>query len=657
MTGTLGNLCLFGAMVSSVMAAACGLAGSGRGAATWLRGARAATVLSGGLIASASALLVWQLVAHDFSNAYVFAHTDRSLGVVYRVSAFWAGQEGSILLWALLLSAVSGVHAWRTCEGVSAAVLGGIVAFFAGLLVFAASPFEARAATADGAGLNPMLRHWAMVLHPPLLLMGYAGFAAPMAMVIGGVTGQGKGSKMPPAPAFTADLRRWAICAWVCLSIGMALGAWWAYVELGWGGYWAWDPVENASLVPWLTGLALVHAIAAHRRCGGFGAWIAWLAVGTFAVCVLGTALTRSGLLASVHAFAQSRVGLSFFGLLAAVCAGGAWALLVHRGKLSGRSAGTRSIEGLVHAGLWVLVAMAGATLAGTLLPLVSGATGDPVSVGPAFYGRTVLPLAVVLIGLMGAAELAPNVSAGRVAWVIGGAALCVGSGAAAGFLDWRFMVCAVVSGAVLGGAGFEMWRGLAPSLALRARIAGCSANVPKNGATRLMAHVGMALLAIGVAGSSVFAERTTRRLAVGESLAVGGYTMTLDEVRRVRGVGWEAGEAVLRVRRGEESETVLRPQQRFYGQFGESTSEVTVRSGVRQDVYVALVGWTVGGTAASIAVHVNPLVSWIWMGAGLMALGGAGSVFPRMALRPVRQATMAMGEPAGARSAVGSSG
>lgn len=663
MTGLAGNMCLWGAAVSSTTAMACGLAGWRRGEAAWLRWARRATVLGAAMLAAASALLAWALMMHDFSNAYVFAHTDRSLGVLHRLSAFWAGQEGSILLWALLLAAMSSVHARRAREGVSVAVLGGIVAFFAGLLVFAGSPFQARAMAMDGAGLNPMLRHWAMALHPPLLFMGYAGFAAPMAMVIGGLLQQRPeadiagttpaGETDSATQRFPSELRGWVVFAWVCLSIGMALGAWWAYVELGWGGYWAWDPVENASLAPWLTGLGLVHALVVHRRSGRFAGWVAWLSVGTFAACVLGTALTRSGVLQSVHGFAQSSVGLAFFGLLAAVCVGGAWVLVRYRRRLSGGAAGAWSVEGLISAGLWVLLAMAGATLAGTLLPLVSRAAGDPVSVGPAFYGRTVLPLAVVLIGLMGAAELAREASAARAAWMVGGSLAAVGAAAMAGWIEWRFVVCAVVSGWALGSAGFEGWKwasasrrwvGVAHPPAFRARFG-------------VAAHAGMGLLAIGVAGSSVFAERTAARLEIGESVSVGGYTLVLEDLRGVRGPGWEAGEAVVRVRRGEGREVVLRAQQRFYEGFGESTTEVSVRAGMREDVYVALVGWTVGGTAASIAVHVNPLTSWIWAGAGLMVVGGAGSIMPRLVLRPARGARMAVDEPSGVWSATGSCG
>ncbi|MCL4222257.1 MAG: cytochrome c biogenesis protein CcsA [Phycisphaerales bacterium] len=660
MTGLLGSLCLSGATVAWAGAAASGLAAWQTGEERWLARARGATVLGAALLLGASALLAWMLLSHDFTNAYVFAHTDRSLGVLARLSAFWAGQEGSILLWALMLALMSSVHAWRAREGVSVAVLGGIVVFFAGLLVFAANPFETRAGSMDGSGMNPMLRHWAMALHPPLLFMGYAGFAVPMAMVFGGLVQQRSKTDIAgttrtgPVIRQTLELRRWAIFAWVCLSLGMALGAWWAYVELGWGGYWAWDPVENASLAPWLTGLALVHAMVAHRKHGGFSGWVAWLSVGTFSLCVLGTALTRSGLLQSVHAFAQSSVGLAFFGLLAGVGGGGASVLVARRKALSGGAIRAWSVEGVIHAGLWVLVAMAGATLAGTVLPLLSGATGDAAIVGPAYYGRTVLPLAVVLMGLMGAAELAREARAARAWWMAGGAAGAVVAAAVTGLIDWRFMACAGVCGMVVGSAGFEGWRTAGGSRTPRPNIRGSGGS---GRCWSLAAHVGMGLLATGVAGSSVFAEQTTTRLGPGESVTIGQYTLVLEELRRVRGEGWEAGEAVVRVRRGDGREAELRPQQRFYERFREASTEVSVRSGLDEDVSVALLGWTVGGTAASIAVHVNPLTSWIWAGAGLMALGGAGSMLPRPARSVSRRASVAEVEPSGAWSAAGSRG
>lgn len=645
MTGLIGNFALCGATLAGVGA----LIGSWLSwrlrERAWLERARVALYVHFGCLLTAGAALLWALVGRDFRYAYVFDHTDRSLGLLYRVSAFWSGQEGSILLWALILAVLTSIRAMQLRAGpgewVTLGVLAAIETFFAGLTLFGASPFGELAfggagILADGVGLNPMLQHWAMAAHPPMLFLGYAGFALPMAIALGGLVGS--------EADWLGSMRRWAVFSWVCLTIGIALGAWWAYVELGWGGYWAWDPVENASLLPWLSGAALMHAIVGHKRFGGFRAWGAWLSLGTFALCVLGTSLTRSGFVQSVHAFAQSGIGVAFVGLLALLSVGGAIVLISRRRLLAGdqRDAPLLSVEGMVVAGIWLLVTMAVVTLTGTIMPLVSGSVmSSPVSVGPAYYNRAVLPLALALGAVM---AVAPVLGGARPRRRLGigaaGAAMCVASFAALGFVHAEFLICAAIAGFAVSAIVFqaiEEWLEVsrASSWSRGAAATFGGANARRLGAWA--AHTGLVLVILGVAGSSIFSDRHMVRLSPGEVASVGGYTLKLDGLESVPGEGYTAAEATITLTSASGRVLTLRPQQRFYDRFSESNTEVAVRSGLGADLYVALMGWAAGGTEASLQVLINPLTMWIWIGAGIMALGGAWAIVPGLARRPVR--------------------
>lgn len=638
MNGLAGELALCAAVLTSAWAAASAGIGWRLGDGRWVERARKAMFFHLVALLGASGVLLWALVRGDFRFTYIYAHTDVSLSVLYRISAFWSGQEGSLLLWALILAAMASVRAAQRKGGAGEPVTLGVLAllelFFAGLLLFGASPFGMGHAHAagpmDGAGLNPMLQHWAMAIHPPMLFLGYAASALPLAIMIGRLVGAREGGAGADGNAWIAAMRRWAIFGWTSLTLGIVLGAWWAYVELGWGGYWAWDPVENASLLPWLTGAALLHAMAAHRRFGSFKWWSAWLSLGTCALCVLGTALTRSGFVESVHAFARSGIGVAFLGLLIGVVAAGVAVMVRKRAALAGdgHEAKLVSPEGMLIAGLVLLVSMAGVTLAGTVAPLVTGSVLDtPVSVGAAFYNRAVLPLAIGLGAVLAAAPLLAGPARGR-------RAMCAGVGAVLGLLlsvmrGWvamEFLACAAIAGAVVfgivGSAAREWWLGRANGWGRAAAAVFVGVHARRSGAW--MAHVGLALLMIGVGGSGLFGDRHVLRLGAGETRAVGSYHVTLTSLESVREAGFSAAEATVLVRDARGREWTLRAQQRFYDRFPEPNTEVAVRAGLGEDVYVALVGWTVGGAEASLQVLVNPLTAWVWIGAGAMALGGA---------------------------------
>jgi len=622
--GLIGELSLCGATLAGGAASLMGLLGWRLHDGAWIGRARVALGLNLAFLMTAGAALAWALLKSDFRYAYVFAHTERSLGALYKLSAFWSGQEGSILLWALIFAALTCVRTalvpGRRSDALALCVLSAVLTFFNGLLLFGASPFTQLPGVvpAEGAGLNPMLHHWAMALHPPTLFVGYAAFAIPMAIMIGGVAGR--------EDDWIEQMRPWALLAWMALTLGIALGAWWAYVELGWGGYWAWDPVENASLVPWLTGTALLHAIVAHRKTGGLGTWAAWLALATFALCLLATSLTRSGFVESVHAFAQSGIGVAFLGLMGIVIAIGACTIVAQQDARRAQPGAATLLGDLIHLALVLLVAMAAATLVGTIMPILSSLIfKSPMSVGSGYYARAVVPLGVVLAAIMAVAPLAVDAARnGRTVrtrlFIPTGAALaaCMTS-AALGYGHPEFLACVAIASFTLAGIVLSVW--LNPHTWARR----CGA---------WLAHAGLVLVMLGVAGSNLFSLRETVQLDADGSARVGGYVLKFEGLSDLRGEGYSAVQADVLLIAADGSTSTLHPQQRFYDRFAESNSEVSVRSGLGEDIYVALLGWHTGGERISLLVLINPLTIWIWIGAGAMALGSAWAAVPSLAMR-----------------------
>jgi cytochrome c-type biogenesis protein CcmF len=645
-TAPFGELTLWLALVVALGGVACGALGLARGGSVWGRRTRAALVVGAALATLAMVLLGAALARGDMRLAYVADHTERSLPIAYKLSALWAGQEGSLLLWAWMVSvAAAGAGLARRrrpggAEAVTLGVMAGLNAFFAAVLLVAANPFALapEGGTLAGRGLNPMLQHWAMVLHPPTLFLGYALSAVPFAAMVGAlVSGEGAGR-------WSGSVRRWALGSWLFLTAGIALGAWWAYVELGWGGYWAWDPVENASLLPWLTGTALLHTLAVDRQRGQFRVWTASLSALTFVLCFVATYITRSGVIESVHAFGASSVG-SFFFWAIAVAVGGSTGLIVWRARAMRshtRVEGLLSRDGMILAGNVLLVVMAGVVLLGTLSPVISGLVGaEPLAVRASFYNQIVGPLGLALAALM---SLGPVLVYGReagesirrsiarpgavtLAMLLGAVAMGVRSVAALAVLAIAAMTVMLIAAAFV--------RSL--------RAAGRARGAGLLGALRLMdndhrryggqlVHLGMVLVLVGVAGSSLYAERMNLSLRRGEAVWVGRYEARLEALTDVRGANYSGVEAKVLVTDAGGRRFELRPQRRFYDMSVESAAEVAIRSGLREDVYIALLGWDAGGGAAAIQVLVNPLTAWIWIGAGVMFGGGVFCMLPRLA-------------------------
>ncbi|MHC4272780.1 MAG: heme lyase CcmF/NrfE family subunit [Planctomycetota bacterium] len=653
MISGIGNLSLCAAILVAAGAVLASVASVRFRSPRLLRGARILLALVAVMLTATTAALIAALVNSDFRFDYVASYTERALPLGYKLAALWAGQEGSLLLWAWLLAILCMIAAvgWRTLVGtehaVAVAVMALVCGFFGVLLLFAANPFQPVAGMAppDGRGLNPMLQDPAMIIHPPLLFLGYAGFTIPFALTIGVLVAGRKDNH------WIALVRRWLLASWLFLGAGIVLGAWWAYVELGWGGYWAWDPVENASLLPWLTSTALLHSIMVQQHRGMFKRWNVSLIFLTFTLCIFGTYLTRSGVIDSVHAYAGSLLGgffLVFLVLLALTCLGlFAWRYraLAPEHELEGLI----SREGAFLLGNVLLLIMMATTLTGTIFPLLSAPFAhDPITVKPPFYNRVVAPMGILLVGLM---TLGPVLAFGRAAagkiarsLVIPGAGALVVTALVAFTLTtnaWALVCVALTALGTLtvivdfGRCVSARRRGTGEGTA-RAAIRLIDRDHRRYGGQ--LAHLGVMMVVIGVAGSSLFGFDQTFRLQPGERVDVGRYQVTFEGLDEVREVNFTAVQARVTLDEPGGDVTALRPQRRFYDTWKDDpNTEVAILSSWREDVYVSLAGWEDNGAVTAIQVRINPLVLWIWIGGIVMTLGAVLSTLPPLLPRAVR--------------------
>jgi cytochrome c-type biogenesis protein CcmF len=663
----IGNFSLVAVFLVAIAGSISGLAGWRLRDPRLTSAARGALLLTVPLLLIAGVCLLVALASSDMRFAYVASYTERSLPLRFKLVAFWAGQEGSILLWASMLcvmAAVAAVSRRRlnaAGEPVTLGVLNLGNLFFALLLLFAANPFllVPGGTPADGRGLNPQLQHWAMSIHPPMLFMGYAGFAIPFAIMMGALAA-GK-----DANGWAGQMRRWVIVPWLFLGAGIMLGAWWAYVELGWGGYWAWDPVENASLLPWLTGTALMHTLVIHRQRHSFRVWTACLTAITFVLCVFGTYLTRSGVIESIHAFGQSPVGTFFLvvivlsSLMSVVAI--VWRLPMLRSPA--RSDSILSRESVFVITNVLLLVMTGATLVGTIFPLISELfVTDPVSVGRTYYDRVMAPLALVLAAVMALGpvlvhgkEAAASVKRGVVRPGIVTAVVLVVA-VVLGVRNITALVCVGIASMTVLVVSFSfvkmvrMQMGLNGWGPLGAGVRVLDANHRRYGGH--LAHVGVVLLLLGIMGSSLFGVERQISLAAGESVQVGRYTLTYEALRQVRGANYTAIEAQVRLTTASGRTVELTPQNRFFDKAENPSTEVSIRANWREDLYVALIGWENGGETVALRAMVNPLTMWIWIGSAMIIGAGVFSMTPRFLARPAEAGVVPASRPGKARAA-----
>jgi cytochrome c-type biogenesis protein CcmF len=580
-----------------------------------VRTARLGTAATLAAAAVACALLETALLRHDFGIRFVAENGGRHVPLYYTLTSLWSALDGSLLLWLLVLGGYAALLARRAYPprlyAYAMVVVSVVMVFFFALSTFAANPFRpVSPVPADGAGPNPLLQqHPAMGVHPPLLYAGYLGLVVPFAFALAaplaGRDGRG----------WVRMARPWALVAWAALTGGIGMGAWWSYAVLGWGGYWAWDPVENASLLPWLTATAFLHTTLVRGR----AAWHGALACASFLLVLLGTFLTRSGAVASVHAFTDSPLGPMLLGfvLLAVVVS---TVLTGRRSPEPARPGHPRALSRatlvLVHGVL--LVTIAAVVLIGTILPLLSAPlSGMRSSVGPAYYQRTAVPLAVVVLVVMGVTPaLRVRDRAAALRRLVVPACAGLGTVALVGLLSRPDPAALTAFGA----AGFVL-TGLAADLARRLRRSG-----PHRRPARLaglVAHAGLALVAVGVAGSSAYGRDAERTLRVGETLRVGDVAVRLVGVDRTGGTASMAVRARLALSTSGRATRTVAPALRYHPARDTAVTVPAIVTGPLRDTYVTLLAVSEDSGTATVRLAVNPLVGLIWAGGGLTAVSG----------------------------------
>jgi cytochrome c-type biogenesis protein CcmF len=615
-------------------------------------------VLAGALIAAGA--MEWALITHDFSLSYVAANHSRSTPLLYTVASLWGALQGSILLWALVLAGYAAVAArhFRSRSGdplVAWATLTQLVvaAFFFGLMLGPANPFKVISGVVplDGRGPNPLLQnHPLMAFHPPMLYLGYVGFTIPFSFAVAAlVTGRlGEG--------WLLETRRAALVAWGFLTVGIILGGWWSYEVLGWGGYWAWDPVENASFIPWLTATAYLHSVMVQERRGMLRVWNLSLLIATFCLTILGTFLTRSGVVNSVHAFSESAIGPLLLGFLGLAALTGV-VLIGWRGdrlRAPGRIDSPLSREAAFLANNLVFASFAFVVLLGTVFPLIAEALQDrKLSVGEPYFDRMTIPLGLALLFLMSVAPALPwRAASGEVlrrrllvpAW-IGGAAMAVsvgfgvhGLGQVLAFGLAAFALSAIVRQVAVGVRARQRATGDGIARAFTATVTG---NRRLYGG--LLVHVGVVLIALALTVSSGWAAKREARVTTGQTLRVSGYTVTYLGVREHQSSRKLTLTARLRVKHGSRDLGVWAPSLSIFPNATQAIGTPSVRTGLLRDVYLTLVAAPDDSGRVAIAVRVNPMVLWLWLGGGVMATGTIVAAWPgRRRNRRVREAVPA---------------
>jgi cytochrome c-type biogenesis protein CcmF len=610
--------------------------------------ARRAGIASFGAVFLAAVVLVTAAFRNDFSIAYIFHHSNRDLPLAYKFATLWSGQEGSLVFWSLLLSGYALVLRLRhnTDEQLFAhasVVMAAVQVFFLLLLNFAAKPFAIMQGNlpADGNGLNPLLQYPEMVIHPPMLYLGYVGFTVPFAFALGALIMKYPGEK------WIHITRRWTMVTWGFLTCGIFLGAHWAYSVLGWGGYWGWDPVENASLMPWLTGTAFLHSVMMQEKRGMLKTWNMWLVFGTFWLAILGTFLTRSGIINSVHAFAQSSIGDWFAWFLGASLLAFLFFYVKNRAHLRSEhkleSLISRESSFLFNNLLFLLACFT--VLWGTWFPKISEWVQDTkVTVGAPFYNKVAVPVALLLLLLTAVGPL--------LAW----------RKTSFESLKRNFMWPAagsVVVGGVMMGSGLRPWGDISFFYALMAAMLAALVTftvisefirggrvISRHTGQNLLAsmahlyhrntrryggyivHFGIALVFLGILGTP-FNQEAEKEMAFGDKMVVGPYTLVCRSFTQGEKPNYEGEWAIVQVfRKGRQIDT-LYPESRYYPASQQQQHMPAIRSNLMEDLYVVYEGQNQDTGRPIIKAHLNPMVSWIWIGLLVMVFGTVSALVP----------------------------
>ena len=624
--------------------------------------ARRAGIASFFVVFIAAVILVSAAFNNDFSIAYIFHHSNRDLPIPYKFAVLWSGQEGSLLFWALLLSGYGLVLRLRhktdqRLFAYASVVIAAVQIFFLLLLNFAARPFEIMQGQlpADGSGLNPLLQYPEMVIHPPMLYLGYVGFTVPFAFALGALAMKYPGDK------WIHITRRWTMVTWGFLTLGIPLGAHWAYYVLGWGGYWGWDPVENASLMPWLTGTAFLHSVMMQEKRGMLKTWNMWLIFSTFMLSIFGTFLTRSGVVNSVHAFAESSIGdwfVTFLAIIFVVCAYLYWKNKAYL-KSEHRLESLISRESSFLFNNWLFLLICFTVLWGTLFPVLSEwVQGHKITVGPPFFNSVAVPFALMLLLLTAVGPLLAwrktSLESLRrnFLWPSLGA-LAVGIllvasppewGAIFGLRPWKdsalfySLMAAMLGTLVILTVASEFFRGgRVISRHTGRTLPGAMIQLLHRNTRRYggyIVHVGIALIFIGVLGTPLN-QSAEKELAFGDKMSVGPYTLVCQSYTQEENANYSTDLAIMQVFKGGKQIDTLYPESRFYNASQQQQHIPTVRSTLLEDLYVVYEGQNQDTGRPIIKAHLNPLVSWIWIGVLIMVFGTVITLVPNAA--PVR--------------------
>jgi cytochrome c-type biogenesis protein CcmF len=627
----LGHFALIIALCLALVQASLPLVGAHRGNLAWMGLARPAAQGQFVFVAIAFAALTYAFVANDFSVAYVAQNSNSQLPLAYRIAAVWGGHEGSLLLWVLMLmvwSVAVTVFSRRLPEDMVARVLGvmGVVSVgFLSFMLFTSNPFERLLpAAADGRDLNPLLQDPGMVFHPPMLYMGYVGFSVAFSFAIGALLG----GRLDAAWARWS--RPWTTVAWTFLTLGIALGSWWAYYELGWGGWWFWDPVENASFMPWLIGTALIHSMAVTEKRGSFRSWTVLLAILAFSLSLLGTFLVRSGVLTSVHAFATDpKRGIFILSFLAIVI-GASLLLFAWRAPkigLGGKFA-LVSRETMLLMNNVLLAVATGSVMLGTLYPLFLDALGlGKISVGPPYFEAVFVPLMAPLVFLIGVGPVArwkqatlPDLAT-RLRWAFG---VSVVSAPLVPFVmgAWSAMVALglLLAFWVVASSAAHFLQRLrnSPGPGFGARLRAQS----RAYYGMLLAHLGVGVFIIGVTLVNGYQSEKDLKMKAGDTAEVAGYSFRFDGAREVQGPNYVAMRGMLEVTKAGKPVSVMYPDKRIYTVQRMPMTEAAIDTGFTRDLYVSL-GEPLSDDTWLVQIRYKPFVDWIWGGCLLMAFGG----------------------------------
>ena len=609
-----------------------------------------------GFIATTGAVfaLLWAVFNNDFSLTYILEHSNRALNPAYKFAAMWSGQEGSLLLWAWLLAIFGFVLRLRHKTDVklyayAGTILAGVQTFFLLILCFPATPFALFRGDipADGNGLNPLLQYPEMVIHPPMLYLGYVGFSVPFAFALGALMMRYPGEK------WIKITRTWTLVTWLFLTCGIFLGMHWAYAVLGWGGYWGWDPVENASFMPWLTGTAFLHSVMMQERKGMMKSWNVWLIFSTFLLTLLGTLLTRAGLVSSVHAFAQSSIGtwfVTFMGVVLAVCI----FTYIYNHKHLKTEHHLESLVSRESSFLFnnlVLLTACFVILWGTLFPIISEyVVGNKVTVGAPWYNRVAVPIGLFLIFLTGVGPLLPwratsfkSIKKNFILPIIAlwtTVIVCLAVGVRP-WVDGQFntgnfyaLVDFAVSAAVLTAIVSEFLRGAAVISRQTGRNLFTATWLLTRRNTRryggYLVHIGVVVVVIGLAGSA-FNKNIESELAIGDHLNIGPYQLVCTGFTQDSNDLYDSDYAVLNVSKGGKHQFDLLPERRVYHSEGQPETMVAIHSTPLMDLYVVYEGTNPDTGHPIIKAFLNPLVGWIWSGLVVMVFGTFVALVPSL--------------------------